>query len=699
MAGDDLRQIFYQECEELLAAAEQNLSALAEGDDPDSLINGLFRAVHSIKGGARAFEMARLAEFAHLLESYMDLVRKHEEDLTDECRRLLFEGVDMLAALVEESRDGGIADQGQLSDLTAKLAERLKVEASVTEKALGPSSSVATASRVAARSPVLQVSVGMMPRSTLSLERSDPRNVIDQFKELGSCELAVDISRLPSLRDLDPNICYFTWQLTLVTEKGRAALLDITDMLDDIIQFSISGNDAGDVVADAAPVKPATSPIPGAAHAPPAPAKEAPTPAAKTRAPDAGVLREQPTVRVDVGKLDQLGNMVGELVITQSFVEAQVGRLDPEHYPELFRAVEVMAQHIRELQDSSLSIRAQPLKAVFSRFGRIVRDLEKSTGKRVNLVVSGDATEIDKTVVERLSDPLTHLIRNCIDHGIESPEKRIEAGKPAEGTIHLSAQQRGSQVVIELADDGAGINRKRILGKAIERGLVQHDHALSDADIDELIFHPGFSTAEVVTEVSGRGVGMDAVRQAIVSLGGRVLVASEEGVGTRFSLILPLSLAVMDAMVALVGQEKFLLPITNVVESLKPVPGQILATSTRGKVLSLRGEMLRIIDLAEIFSIPDGCHNPTDGILVVVEGAGVNRVALLVDDLIGQEPVVVKSLEKNYRKVPGISAATILGDGRAALILDLLAIGIMANDRRQELRMPRLEIARNGTSR
>jgi two-component system chemotaxis sensor kinase CheA len=370
--------------------------------------------------------------------------------------------------------------------------------------------------------------------------------------------------------------------------------------------------------------------------------------------------------------------MVGELIITQAFLARQVGMLDPDRHRRIFRALDEMSQHIRDLADAAPSIRAQPLRVVFQRFGALVRDLEKSTGKRIRLEIHGEATEIDKTVVERLSEPLTHLIRNSVDHGIEKPEERIAAGKDPVGLLRLSAEQRGTHVAIELSDDGAGINRPRVLGKAIERGLVAAGAALADQEIDELLFLPGFSTAESVTSISGRGVGMDAVRQTIAEMGGQVSLVSRPGLGTTFTLSLPLSLAILDAMVTVVGLQSYLIPISAIVESLRPAPSMIVRMDSRHPLLAWRGSMLRVLALGEAFSVAGAQTDPTRAILVVVKPAGGELVALQVDDLIGQEPVVVKSLERNYRKVRGVSGATILGDGRPALILDLPSLASSA---------------------
>ncbi len=514
----------------------------------------------------------------------------------------------------------------------------------------------------------------------------DPLRILRAVKALGAAEVEADVSRIPDLAGFDPAVCSVAWTVTLDTSAPRSELDDICEMIDDLAKVEIE-----------APAEPEPEPAPQppkvgkAVTVPPAPARSpapkeppaaapSPPPAAATQA-----RREKPmaTVRVDVPKLERLGNMVGELIITQAFLARQAAGLDTDEHRNLFRALDEMSQHIRDLADAATSIRAQPLKVVFSRFGALVRDLEKATSKRIRLEVHGDSTEIDKTVVERLSEPLTHMIRNSIDHEIESTEGRLAAGKDPVGHLRLSAEQRGSQVVIELSDDGAGVNRERVLKKAIERGLVPPTATLSDEEIDGLIFLPGFSTVESVTSISGRGVGMDAVRETITEMGGQVGLVSRPGRGTTFSLYLPLSLAILDAMVTIVARQYYLIPIGAIVESLRPAPSSIVQMDPQRRMLAWRGSMIRILSLAKEFSIAGAVEDPTQCILVVVRPAGSEMLALQVDDLIGQEPVVVKSLEKNYRKVPGLSGATILGDGRPALILDPPTLGSALARRRK----------------
>jgi two-component system chemotaxis sensor kinase CheA len=385
------------------------------------------------------------------------------------------------------------------------------------------------------------------------------------------------------------------------------------------------------------------------------------------------------SIRVDLDKIDRLVNMVGELVITQAMLGQQTTHFSVESHPELIQGLQELSHHTRELQESVMAIRAQPVKALFSRAPRLVRDLSTKLGKQARLVMSGENTEVDKTVIEQLSDPLTHLIRNSLDHGLETPDVRTAAGKPAEGTIHLGAEHRSGRIIIEVSDDGAGIDRKRVLAKAIEKGLVDKGAQLTDEQIDMLIFAPGFSTAEQVSDVSGRGVGMDVVRKNIQDVGGRVVVQSMPGQGSRFILSLPLTLAVMDGMLVAVGEERYVLPLTNIVESLRPTAQQARSLVDVGNVLVLRGEYIRLVPLHELFEVRNAIADPTRGLVVVVETEGGDRIGLLVDELLGQQQVVIKSLDANYRPVDGISAATILGDGRVALILDVSALRAMGD--------------------
>ena len=673
---EDLKRIFLLECEELVGTAEASVETIRGGGESEAAIHALFRAVHSMKGGAGAFGLDRLAGFAHAFETFMDRLRKGTATLDEAAIDLLFDGVDVLRALADEARDGQPASPARYDAAIGALRAAAGLEGPPPAPAaadIDPMEGLDVAIPAEPEAPTRSYRIKFAPGPRMIGAGIDPLRILDTLKGLGALTAELDASKLPPLAELDPAVCSFAWTLTLESAAPRADLDDIRDMIDDLAVFEIE---------DTTPEAP-----PASAHeAPPPSAAEAPKPAepAKPREKPAPPV---PTVRVDVPKLERLGNMVGELIITQAFLARQVSGLDPDAHRRLFRALDEMAQHIRDIADAATSIRAQPLKAVFSRFGALVRELEKTTGKRIRMEISGEHVEIDKTVVERLSEPLTHLIRNSIDHGIEDAEGRAAAGKDPVGHLLLRAEQRGAQVVIELIDDGKGIDRARVLKKAVERGLVAPGATLSDQEIDELIFLPGFSTADAVTSVSGRGVGMDAVRQTIGEMGGHVGLASRPGNGTTFSLHLPLSLAILDAMVTLVGRQHYLIPISAIVESLRPLPAAVVRMDDSGAMLAWRGALLRVLPLGQEFGVTDWQADPTKCILVVVRPSGGEPVALQVDDLIGHEPVVVKSLEKNYRKVRGVSGATILGDGRPALILDLPSLSAVSAARRRVERL------------
>jgi len=673
----ELRQIFLLECEELVTLAESSVETLRTAPTEDA-IHALFRAVHSVKGGAGAFGLDRLASFAHVFETYMDLLRKGKATLDDAAVDLLFDGVDVLRQLSDEAHDGEKASTQRYDAALEALRTAAGLEDDVAAKPppadfdpMAEFEAQMAAAPAADEAPRRKFKIRFVPGPKMLEAGIDPLRILGVLKSLG--DLQVEIAgQLPPLAGLDAQICAWSWTGTLETTAPQADLDDVRDMIDDLAVLEFEG-EAPPPAPE--PEKPAT-----AATTAPAPKKQGAAPIAEPAKP-----RDKPvaTVRVDVPKLERLGNMVGELIITQAFLARQASGLDPEAHRPLFRALDEMGQHIREVADAATSIRAQPLKAVFSRFGSLVRDLEKTTGKRIRLEIVGDHTEIDKTVVERLSEPLTHLIRNSIDHGIENAEGRAAAGKDPVGQLRLSAEQRGAQVVIELADDGKGINRERVLAKAIERELVSPGAMLSDQEIDELIFLPGFSTADQVTSVSGRGVGMDAVRQVIEEMGGTVALVSRPGEGTTFSLTLPLSLAILDAMVTLVGRQSYLVPISAIIDCLRPDASAIVRMDDRSAMLAWRGQILRILPLATEFGVADAESDPTRAILILVKPSGGETVAIQVDDLIGQEPVVVKSLERNYRKVRGVSGATILGDGRPALILDLSSLTAVDGGRRR----------------
>nr|WP_282189342.1 chemotaxis protein CheA [Azospirillum endophyticum] len=527
------------------------------------------------------------------------------------------------------------------------------------------------------------------------------------LRRLGDAEVVCHLDRLPSLRDLDAELLYLSWTVTLLADPrvGRAQIDDVFEFVADDCDIRISAEALPPAIIPPAEPAPAAQPAPvrppsvqPAANlpepvVPPPPPVAPPAPVATSGSakPGDGAKRANGggtggdhagptthTIRVDLDKIDRLVNMVGEMVITQAMIAEHLRDLPPGQFQELLEGLEGLAQHTRELRENVMSIRAQPVSSVFSRMPRLVRECAAMTGKEVMLVTSGETTEVDKTVVENLVDPLTHMIRNSIDHGLEGPEERERVGKPRAGTVHLSAAHRSGRIVIEVTDDGRGINRAKVLSKAIEKGLVQPGSALSDEEIDNLIFLPGFSTVDQVSNLSGRGVGMDVVRRNISSLGGRIGVYSAPGEGSRFVLSLPLTLAVLDGMVISVGDERFVLPLTNIVESLRPKPADLHGLVNKCDVIMARGEYVRLVHLHRLFGIPKAIDDATKGLVVLVETEDGSRLGLVVDEVLGQQQVVIKSLEANFRRLDGVAAATILGDGRVALILDVAGLREMS---------------------
>ncbi len=733
---DDLsrfKQTYFDESAELLAVAEAGLLRLAPGEVDMDEVNAIFRAVHSIKGGGGAFGFNDLVAFAHEFETVMDGVRNAEIPVTTELVDTLIRANDLLARLLSHASDETEAPAGTTDDTVAALRRFLgKAEAPAEAPAeKGPAAPPpataypddeddeagifgdALAAIQAARDdhpastpsgPVpegkVRWTIVFRPKAELLLSGNEPTYMLRALRRLGEAEVVCHLDQLPSLRDLDAELLHLSWTVTLLADPqvDRAQIDDVFEFVADDCDIRISAEAPPPAII--APVEPAPVPqavsVPAAATLPEPAVPPSPptTPAATTSGsakPGESAKRANGgtgggdhtgptthTIRVDLDKIDRLVNMVGEMVITQAMIAEHLRDLPPGQFQELLEGLEGLAQHTRELRESVMSIRAQPVSSVFSRMPRLVRECAAMTGKEVMLVTSGETTEVDKTVVENLVDPLTHMIRNSIDHGLEGPEERERVGKPRAGTVHLSAAHRSGRIVIEVTDDGRGINRAKVLSKAIEKGLVQPGATLSDEEIDNLIFLPGFSTADQVSNLSGRGVGMDVVRRNISSLGGRIGVYSTPGEGSRFVLSLPLTLAVLDGMVISVGEERFVLPLTNIVESLRPKPADLHGLVNKCDVMMARGEYVRLVHLHRLFGIPKAIDDATKGLVVLVETEDGSRLGLVVDEVLGQQQVVIKSLEANFRRLDGVAAATILGDGRVALILDVAGLREMS---------------------
>ncbi|WP_354675272.1 chemotaxis protein CheA [Cupriavidus alkaliphilus] len=644
-------QTFFEEAEELLVEMEQLLLGLdIEAPDPEHL-NAIFRAAHSIKGGAATFGFAALTETTHIFENLLDRTRRQELALTRTIIDTFLETKDVLQDQLNAYRNGTEPDPETLKRICAVL-QQLAQEAAGHDAAPAAAAAPAPAP-VAAAAPAAAPAAGGLKIRLIKVSASDQALLREELANLGeitgqqetSGELVVWLNTQCSADDIIAVCCF-------VIDSDQIVIEAATDAPEPVAAQ----------VAAPAPAPVAAAPAPAAAAAREK-AKAAPAPA-----PAHG----EGSIRVPTEKVDQIINLVGELVITQSMLAQTASSLDPVLFDRLFSGMGQLERNARDLQEAVMSIRMMPMDYVFSRFPRLVRDLASKLGKQIDLVTFGKATELDKSLIERIIDPLTHLVRNSLDHGIETPDKRVAAGKDPTGQLILSAQHHGGNIVIEVSDDGGGLNRERILAKAIQNGLPVSE-AITDEEVWQLIFAPGFSTAEVITDVSGRGVGMDVVKRNIQEMGGHVQISSRPGLGTTIRIVLPLTLAILDGMSVKVGEETFILPLNCVMESLQPKAEDVHTAANSDRVMHVRGEYLPLLEMHRVFNVAGALQEPTQGIAVILQAEG-KRFALLVDQLIGQHQVVLKNLETNYRKVPCISAATILGDGSVALIVDVGAL-------------------------
>ena len=685
---DQFKVTFFDECQDSLSICEPLLENLDQNAD-DETLNTIFRAVHSIKGGAGAFNFDRLVRFTHALETALDLLRSRKVSLDRDAHRLVMRAFDMQTDLVAAARTGADLQPGEENELIEAL-QRWSATANDAEPAAQtPYPFIPVAPPEAAGPPARsRHRIRFAPHSDLFRKANEPLLLIRELRSLGTATVTLDAGKLPPLNEIDPEAAYFAWDITLEGQVTKAQIEEVFEFVTDDCDLSIEREEEPGTLAvrleEPPPALTQAASTPAVSAQPAGTSDSAASGASGTRpfgrrASDQEAQAAQSTIRVDLDKIDRLANMVGEIVITQSMLTQQLGDQASSGNPEMIQGLEQMAMLTRELQESVMAIRAQPVKSVFQRMPRLVREIATQLGKEVRMVTSGEATEIDKTVIEQLADPLTHLVRNALDHGLETPAERTAAGKHPEGTLLLSAEHRGGRILVEISDDGRGINRPRVLEKAQQKGLVPQGAALSDAEIDNLIFMPGFSTAETVSSISGRGVGMDVVRRNIQALGGRVTVSSQPGHGSRFTLSLPLTLAVLDGLVVAVGAESYIVPITSIVESLRPRAEDVHAVVGRGDVLAIRGNYVPLVYLHEFFQIKNAIHEANRGIVVIVECDQRGHVGLVVDDLLGQQQVVVKSLEENYHAIDGIGGATILGNGRVALILDVAGVGVSSS--------------------
>ncbi|MBI5783390.1 MAG: chemotaxis protein CheA [Gammaproteobacteria bacterium] len=642
----DMRQFhqtFFEESLEGLADMEAELLHLerAAADnghdtvaaDPE-ILNTIFRAAHSIKGGSSTFGFGEVAAFAHVLESRLDALREGRSQPSRRVVGLLLLSVDCLRSLIIAARTGKEADTNAINAVREQLE---KLDSERTASAATEMSPAQADSLKIARWKIV-----FRPHRRLFHTGNDPLRILRELESLGELKITIDISALPSWERMDPEECYLAWNIELAGSVTREEIAEVFNWVVDECDFDISP----------VPIALMTRTIAEAV---------------------ASMDAHAGTLRVSVPKVDALINTVGEMVITQTMLSQIANNFSFENLSRLFAGIAQLERNTRELQESVMRIRMLPLSFAFNRLPRLVHDMSQKLEKKVELIIHGEQTEIDKTVIDRLIDPLLHLVRNCLGHGIEPSAERIAAGKPETGTIELKAYQKGGNVVIEIRDDGRGMQYERIFAKAVERGLISADEKLSPEEINEMIFLPGFSTAETVTDVSGRGVGMDVVRNNIRSLGGSVEIASRPGQGTCFTVRLPLTLAILDGLSMQVGTHTYILPLVSIVESVRIRQEQVCRPAGGGELYGLRKEYLPLLRLYELFHIEPRSADLTQGLLVIVEADG-KKAGLYVDDLLGQQQVVIKSLATHYRKVEGISAATILGDGSVAMILDVTGL-------------------------
>jgi two-component system chemotaxis sensor kinase CheA len=680
----EFHDVFFEECFEGLEVMESGLLTLDQGTDIEE-INAIFRAAHSIKGGGASFGFSDISEFTHVMETLLDEMRDGRRSVTRPAVDLLLESVDCLRDMVNAARDKSDNDQPRIDGVKQRLDEMLATPgdtdtpAPVAEEATDGPADTETDQQDAGWN------ISFKPHADILQSGNDPVRIFRELALLGELSSTADISALPDLSEFEPENCYISWQLELRGNIGREQVVEVFDWSEGDCELDITPLDGSDNVDIAEPpAAQATAPVsppavedstgdttpPSETGADTATKQDTP-PSAKRK--DAGGSKESGSIRVAIDKVDGLINMVGELVITQSML-SQVGEqledVNSKTIEGLLDGLAQLERNTRELQECVLQIRMLPISFSFSRFPRLVRDLSSKMGKQIELKISGENTEVDKTVLEKIGDPLVHLVRNSLDHGLETPDRRQAAGKPETGTLHLNARHEGGDIVIEVIDDGAGINRDVVLSKAIEKGLVSESEELTEQRINNLIFEPGFSTAEQVSDVSGRGVGMDVVRRNIRDLGGNVSIDSQPGKGSTVTIRLPLTLAILDGQLARVGGETYIIPLVSIVESLQIRAENVNNITGQAEFYRLRDEYIPIIRLNRIFGMDTGIADLEEGLLVVVESDG-RQVGLFVDRLMGQQQVVIKSLETNFRQLQGVSGATILGDGTVALILDV----------------------------
>ncbi len=715
------QEAFFEEAGEHLAIVEEGLLELEQHPEDLDLLNKIFRSAHSIKGTSGMFGFTDIAQFTHKMETLLDLLRNGQKVVTPQVADLLLRSTDCLKSLVEAAKSGSPIDAETVQRLTAELvvSQGAGLGCSGIEKTKASGSNSVSPT---ARSRVY--TIAWSPPAWLLQRGLDPLQFFKELHNLGTLsQVAMDTAKLPDLGAMDPEICYLSWTMQLETNKDRKVIeavfeFVIEDSILKIEDMTVSHSESH--VAKASPQPDTQSLEVETGDDSPQPlgeilvesgvvSRETLDQALAQQKRVGQILVEQhvvtlqqvdqalqkqrqqesaaqskkidtASIRVDTAKIDKLINLVGELVITQSMLSDLGTRFEMGQMHVLLERMAQLERNTREIQERVMSIRMLPIGTAFSRFPRLVRDLAAKAGKKIQLILSGEETELDKTVIESIGDPLTHLVRNSADHGLEPPEERLDSNKQEIGTIRLNAFHQGGNICITVEDDGRGLNRDKIVARAVNQGLIGENEKFLDDQIWPLIFRPGFSTAEKVTDVSGRGVGMDVVKRNIEGLGGTVSIKTRPGHGTIFTLKLPLTLAIIEGMTVRVGQETYIVPLLSILESIQPKLGGVKTVVGKGELIDVRGTYLPMVRMYEVFALQPGITDPTEAILLILETEG-ERVAVMVDEILGQQQVVIKSMEQNFRKVEGIAGATILGDGTVGFILDVRGL---------------LEIARQG---
>ena len=663
---EEFREIFLEECLENVELLERGLMRMDSGEsDPDTL-NEVFRAAHSIKGGGATFGYQPMAELTHFMETLLDEMRAGRREVVPDDVDLLLEGLDIVQAILTESRElKASADHDGRLELQTRL--QTSVDGQAPEQTTDNVSQVTQVEKAERR-----WLVDFAPHENFFLRGNNPLLLIRELQRLGTCRVTKNFSKYPGWEDFNADNCYMSWLVEITTESSEEELREIFDWVDTDCDLSISLV-AADETEETPSKDTAAEPVIKSAATEEAveSAKSVPStvvaaePANNPPKAGAGNTGESSSIRIATDKIDHLINLVGELVITQSMLSRVCQSQNPIDVTELRERLADLEYHTRDLQDSVMQVRMLPISSAFSRLPRLVRDLSKKLDKDVELILEGESTELDKTVLERMIDPLVHLVRNGLDHGLETADERIANGKPPTGTLKLNARQESGSVVIEITDDGRGINPEAVFNKARENGIVGNEELTND-QINQLIFAPGFSTAETISDVSGRGVGMDVVRRNILDLGGRVHVYSTFGEGTRIEINLPLSLAILDGQLVKIAGEIYVIPVLSIIETLEVSNTDCASVPGTGEIFKFRGEYLNLLRISEFF----GLRNTAGEELIVVVDTHGKRMGLVIDEVVGQQQVVIKPLDKNYQNIVGFAGATIMSDGSVALILD-----------------------------